>query len=213
MLLIYGAVFGEGLAPMLSTKHVVLGLLIERPGYGYDLQKRLDQRFAFLGYSERVVYRALDSLCREGLIEEVGEARAGRTPRGAPKKRYATTAAGHEEFGRWVAEPCEVAVVREEVHVKVVLSQEENFPRVIELTERLEQACLDALRAMQQAAPPSLEELADPQFPWDMATGLLIDDAEATRLQGIIDWLQRVRAIVRRRMSPPARSTRRTLAP
>jgi DNA-binding PadR family transcriptional regulator len=197
---------------MLSTKHVVLGLVIERPGYGYDLQKRLDQRFAFLGYSERVVYRALDSLFNDGLIYEVGEARAGRTSRGAPKKRYAATPDGHEEFGRWVAEPCEVAIVREEVHVKVVLSQEENFPRVIELTERLEQACLAALREMQDAEPPSLEELADPALPWETATAVLIDDAEATRLQGIIDWLQRVRAIVRRRMNPPARSTGRTVA-
>ncbi len=197
---------------MLSTKHVVLGLVIERPGYGYDLQKRLDQRFAFLGYSERVVYRTLDSLFEDGLIEIIGQS-ASRTPRGAPKKRYGATPAGHEEFGQWVAEPCEVAVVREEVHVKVVLSQEENFPRVVELTVRLEQACLAALRVMQDAEPPSLEELADPAFPWDMAAAVLIDDAEATRLQGIIDWLQRVRAVVQRRMSPPARGTRRTIRP
>lgn len=198
---------------MLSTKHVVLGLLIERRGYGYDLQQRLDRRFAFLGFSERVVYRALDSLANDGLIRAVGEKRTDRTARGAPKKVYAPTPAGHEEFGRWLAEPCEIAVVREEVHVKVVLSQEENFPRVIELTERLEQKCLDGLRAMQEAEPPSLDELADPAFPWDMATMVLADDAEAIRLQGIIDWLQRVRAVVHRRMNPPPRSTRRTAAP
>lgn len=198
---------------MLSTRHVVLGLVIERRGYGYDLQQRLDRRFAFLGFSERVVYRALDSLANDGLIEEVGEKQEGRTTRGAPKKIYAATRAGHEEFGRWVAEPCEIAIVREEVHVKVVLSQKENFPRVIELTERLEQKCLDGLRVMQEAEPPSLDELADPAFPWDMATAVLIDDAEAIRLQGIIDWLQRVRAVVRRRMNPPVRSMRRTVTP
>lgn len=190
---------------MLSTKHVVLGLVIERPGYGYELQQRLDRRFAFLGLSERVVYRALDSLCRDGLIEEVGEKQIGRTSRGAPKKIYAATSTGLDEFGGWIAEPCEIAVVREEVHVKVVLSQEQNFARVIELTERLEQACLMALREMQEAEPPALEELADPAFPWATATAVLIDDAEATRLQGTIDWLQRVRAVVRRRMEPPAR--------
>lgn len=194
---------------MLSTNHVVLGLVIERPGYGYELQQRLDRRFAFLGLSERVVYRALDRLCGEGLIEEVGEKRTGRTSRGAPKKIYGATAAGHEEFGRWIAEPCEVAVVREEVHVKVVLSQEPNFPRVIELTERLEQACLAALREMQEAQPPSLEQLADPALAWETVSGVLVDDAEAIRLQGIVDWLQHVRAVVRRRMLAPAPSAGR----
>lgn len=198
---------------MLSTKHVVLGLVIERRGYGYELQQRLDRRFAFLGLSARVVYRALDSLASDGLIEVVGEKQGDRASRGAPKKIYGPTSAGHDEFGRWVAEPCEIAIVREEVHVKVVLSQQENFPRVIELTERLEQKCLDGLRVMQEAAPPSLDELADPAFPWDMATGVLVDDAEAIRLQGIIDWLQRVRAVVRRRMNPPARSMKRTATP
>lgn len=198
---------------MLSTKHVVLGLLIERRGYGYDLQQRLDRRFAFLGFSERVVYRALDSLADDGLIKAVGEKQTDRTSRGAPKKVYAATPAGREEFGRWLAEPCEIAIVREEVHVKVVLSQKENFPRVIELTERLEQKCLDGLRVMQEAEPPSLDELADPDFPWDVASAVLTDDAEAIRLQGIVDWLQRVRAVVRRRMNPPPRSARRSVAP
>ncbi|HMJ01478.1 MAG TPA: PadR family transcriptional regulator [Conexibacter sp.] len=193
---------------MLSTKHVVLGLVIERPGYGYELQQRLDRRFAFLGLSDRAVYRMLDRLQRDGLIEPAYEKQAGRTSRGAPRLVYTATPAGHDEFGRWIAEPCEIAVVREEVHVKVVLSQAPNFPRVIELTEKLEQACLAAMRELQQASAPSLEELADPAFPWETAAVVLVDDAEAARLQSYIDWLQRVRTIVRRRMEPPARRPR-----
>jgi DNA-binding PadR family transcriptional regulator len=38
----------------LSNKHVVLGLLIERPGWGYEVQQRLDQRFGFLALSEKI---------------------------------------------------------------------------------------------------------------------------------------------------------------
>lgn len=183
-----------------SAKHVVLGLVIERAGYGYDLQQRLDGRFAFLGFSERVVYRALDSLENDGLIAEVGEKRAGRTRRGAPKKLYAATSAGLDELGRWIGEPCELSTVREEIHVKLVLAQAPNFERLLEVIDRLEQSCLSLLHEMQQSEPPSLDELADPDRSWDTVSLVLVDDAEAIRLQGIVEWLHHVRPVVRRRM-------------
>lgn len=192
-----------------SAKHVVLGLVAERAGYGYDLQQRLDRRFGFLGFSERVVYRALDSLAEDGLIAEVGEKRVGRTSRGAPKKLYAVTPAGQDELGRWIGEPCELSAVREEIHVKLVLAQAPNFPRLLEVVDRLEQSCLSVLREMQQSEPPSLEELADPDMPWDTASLVLVDDAEAIRLQGIVEWLHHVRPVVRRRMERLAPRPRR----
>lgn len=183
-----------------STKHVVLGLVIERPGYGYDLQQRLDRRFRFLGLSDRAVYRALESLWREELIEERGEKQTGRTRRGAPKILYGPTAKGVDEFGRWIGESCELAVVREEIHVKLALAQAPNFARLLEVIDRLERSCLTALHALQQAEPPALEAMADPEMAWETVSLLLVDDAEAIRLQGIIEWLHRVRPVVRRRI-------------
>jgi DNA-binding PadR family transcriptional regulator len=150
----------------LSTKHVVLGLLIERPGYGYDLQQRLNTRFSFLGLSEKVTYRVLDSLKKESWIEQVGIKQVGGTERGAPRLIYGATVSGQEEFSRWIAEPCEIGTPREEVHVKLVLSQPPNWPRVIELTEKLEQQCLVAMREMQEGGGPTLDQLADPAIPW-----------------------------------------------
>lgn len=190
---------------MLSTKHVVLGLLIERPGYGYELQQRINDRFGFLGLSERAVYGVLDRLDDDGWIEQIGIKQAGKTRRGSPRVIYAATPGGSEEFSRWIGEPCEIGVVREEVHVKVVLSQPPDWPRVIELTEKLEQACLTAMRELQEADSPSLDELANPALPWEKVAAVLVDDAECTRLQGMIDWLQRVRTVVRHRIKPPAR--------
>jgi DNA-binding PadR family transcriptional regulator len=193
---------------MLSTKHVVLGLVIERPGYGYDLQKRLDGRFGFLALSERGIYSILDRLEQDGLIEPLGAKQVGKTKRGSPRLIYRPTPDGAEEFSRWIAEPCELGVAREEVHVKLVLSQPPDWPRVIELTEKLELACLAAVLELQQREGPSLEQLANPEVPWDIVASALIDDAESTRLQGMIDWLQRVRVVVRRRIEPPPRRGR-----
>lgn len=178
----------------------MLGLVIERAGYGYDLQQRLDQRFGFLGFSDRVVYKALDSLEGDGLITEVGEKRAGRTRRGAPKKLYSATDAGISEFDRWIGEPCELSTVREEIHVKLVLAQAPNFERLLEVVWRFEQSCLRQLRALREVEPPSLEELSDPAHPWELASRVLVDDAEVIRLQGTLEWLERARRVVRRRM-------------
>ncbi len=205
----YGAVHGIGDVSAVSTKHVVLGLLIERPGYGYDLQRRFNPRFRFLSLSEKVTYKVLDQLKDEGWIERVGIKQVGQTERGAPRVIYGATESGHEEFGRWIAEPCEIGIAREEVHVKVVLSQPPDWPRVIELTEKLEKACLAAMHEMQEGNGPTLDQLADPEIPWDTVAAVLVDDAECTRLQGMIDWLQRVRIVVRHRMDPPARRTGR----
>lgn len=189
----------------LSTKHVVLGLVIERRGYGYDLQRRFNTRFRFLSLSEKVTYRALDALEEEGWIESVGEKQQGRTERGAPRVIYDATESGREEFSRWIAEPCEIGIAREMVHVKLVLSQPPDWPRVVQLTESLEKQCLTAMREIQTGGVLSFDQLADPEIPWDAVASMLVDDAECARLEAMIGWLQRVRVLVRRRMEPPVR--------
>jgi DNA-binding PadR family transcriptional regulator len=185
-----------------SNKHVVLGLLIERPAYAYAVQQRFGTRFRFLSLSERVTYKLIDQLVDEGWIERAGTKQAGRTERGAPRVIYAATALGREEFSRWIAEPCEIGVAREEVHVKVVLSQPPDWARVIELTKSLERTCLAAIRDTQAASLRTVDQLTDPDTPWDTVAAVLVDDAEAIRLQGIVDWLRRVRAVVQSRMNP-----------
>ena len=52
----------------MSVKHAVLGLVIERPGYGYELIQRLEQRIEGWRPSETAVYPALRSLRMEGMI-------------------------------------------------------------------------------------------------------------------------------------------------
>ena len=52
----------------MSVKHAVLGLVIERPGYGYELIQRLEQRIEGWRPSETAVYPALRSLRAEGMI-------------------------------------------------------------------------------------------------------------------------------------------------
>jgi DNA-binding PadR family transcriptional regulator len=181
---------------MLSTKHVVLGLVIDRPGYGYELQQRIEDRFAFLNFSEAVVYRALDRLEHDGLVAESGPKLVGRTKRGSPRVMYAPTDDGAAEFRRWMKTPSEVALVRDELHVKLVLAEPEDRQELLEQTFELERVCLAELQLLSR---PPLHEVVDGDMAWSEVAAVLVDDARATRLQATVEWLQRVRAVLERR--------------
>lgn len=189
---------------MLSTKHVVLGLLVEQRGYGYELQQRIDRRFEFLGLSESTVYGLLTRLERDGLIEERGPKETGRTKRGAPRVIYGATDTGVEEFGRWMAAPCGAAVPREELHAKIVLSEPGDLPQLIEMAERQERACLAELQTL---SVRSVHDVLGDDVSWRDTAAILVEDARAARLQATVDWLQRARIVMeRRRASALARS-------
>lgn len=99
-----------------TVNWAVLGLLIERPSYGYELYQRLERRYgSVLSPQISQIYAALTALERSKLIEPLphdgaragGDGRNG-SGRGAaqrqPKVHYRATPAGARAFRRWVAE-------------------------------------------------------------------------------------------------------------
>lgn len=88
-------------APMRSPINwALLGLVIERPSYAYELAQRLERRYA--GVLEPAntghVYTALWALRERGLVEELPGSREARQP----KPRYRATARGEEEYAQWL---------------------------------------------------------------------------------------------------------------
>lgn len=192
-----------------STKHVVLGLLIERPGYGYDLAQRLGERLGFLGLSGNAVYRILDRLEDDGWIVEVGERRVGRTRRGAARVMYGPTPAGVQQLKKWIAEPSDRAVLRDELHAKLIVADPADLPDLLATVEEQARECLTELAAMRR---PVLAEATHPDVPWPHAAMMLVDDFAARWLQCLADWLDSVSVILEERiergadMSAPAGS-------
>jgi DNA-binding PadR family transcriptional regulator len=82
-----------------------LGLLIERPSYGYELLKRFEREYEKLlplsGDSH--IYTALNALASKGLIEEfhTSDTRERNAER-QPKPRYRATVEGERCFLEWV---------------------------------------------------------------------------------------------------------------
>lgn len=212
---------GSGARGM-SAKHAVLGLVIERPGYGYDLARRLGERFSSYGFAPTGVYSALDQLSSEGLVRAVGT-RGDAGERAAPRTVYEATPAGVEAFDGWMLSSSSLSPMRDELYMKLALSRPHNLPRLIELVRSQEQECL--LRLEQLAAPVATTgakaRARGTSLAWSDVAALLVRDAEVKRLQARVEWLQKARSIMTR-LSParggdpaerPAAPTEQRVAP
>jgi DNA-binding PadR family transcriptional regulator len=137
-----------------SAKHALLGLLLHRPTYGYELGNRLQQR---LGSAWEInsgqLYRALEELAKEGLIEPVGPAPGGRDDR----RFFAITMAGVQEFERWFdADNTRwTRLQRRPLLVKIMLAGPERLGRALEHIAAYEQECAARLKELSR----ELEEI------------------------------------------------------
>lgn len=97
-----------------AVNWAVLGLVIERPSYGYELFQRLERRYGgVLDPPISQIYAALNALERAELIEPLPAGQAAlelaeeglRSPaKRQPKVHYRATASGARAFREWVAE-------------------------------------------------------------------------------------------------------------
>jgi DNA-binding PadR family transcriptional regulator len=181
----------------LSTKHVVLGLLIEQPGYGYDLLKRARSRFAFLGLSENFVYKTLERLEQDGWIEEKGDKETGNTRRGAPRVTYRATPLGRRRFKEWIAKPSERAVLRDELQAKLNLSEPDDLPELLAVAEHQCRECVAELATLRR---PVLAHVAEPDVPWHHAAVMMVDDLNLRWLQALVDWLNAICELIEERI-------------
>ena len=181
----------------MSAKHAVLGLVIERPGYGYDLARRLRERFGSSGFAPTGVYSALDQLSAEGLVRSAGSLAADRAERAAPRTIYEATGSGEEQFDRWMLSTSSLANVRDELNMKLALSRPRDLPALIELARSQEQQCLARIEALKrQDTSAELRREHSDGLAWTQVSSLLVRDAEVRQLQARIEWLQRVGAIM-----------------
>lgn len=181
-----------------SAKHAVLGLVIERPGYGYDLACRLRERFGSSGFAPTGVYSALDQLSAEGLVRPAGPLLASGAERAAPRTVYEATADGIDRFDRWMASTSPLANVRDELNMKLALSRPCDLPALIRLVTAQERECLERLatsRKIKARADGGLSE-RHPGLRWREVTELLVREAETRQLQARVEWLQRARAVM-----------------
>ncbi len=126
-----------------SVNWALLGLIIERPSYAYELARRFERTYdgAIALSSVSHVYTALANLRERGLIEEIGET----GPQQRSRRRYRASEHGADEHARWL-----IGHVAEERRRQRVLSIQlgalaHDPSRAIAVLDEYEQACLQEI--------------------------------------------------------------------
>jgi DNA-binding PadR family transcriptional regulator len=197
-------------APMTSAVNwALLGLVIKRPSYAYELSQRFERTYEGVLSLSSVshVYTALSALESRALIEEVPGSGTGRQP----KSHYRATVTGLESYRGWLVG--QVAEERRSQRLFVLqLGALTRDPQLaLEIVADYERACVEEAAwvptAHQNGAAigASLELL-----------GKLLTEENRLAMAAKLEWLQYVReefeALANGRVSDePARARRQAL--
>jgi DNA-binding PadR family transcriptional regulator len=187
----------------MSAKYAILGLVIERPGYGYQLAQRLDERFGSSAFAPSGVYSALDQLSRDDLVRAAGEVGPGPARRAAPRMIYEATDEGVDRFEAWMLGSSPAPPLRDELHMKIALCRPRNVRPLIDMVYGQELACMARLRDLGQEA--ELELAGDGQE-WSRLMRTLARDAEIASWKARIEWLQNAREMLERLLEDSRRA-------
>jgi len=129
----------------MSLRYALLGLLAEEPASGYDLTKKFErvlQRYAWHAQHSQI-YPELSRMAADGLITVAEEGARGR-------RTYAITDAGRDDLRRWMVNPPDAIVVRNEFVLRLFLLatlDPAEARRLLEWTADINAKQLEELRA------------------------------------------------------------------
>jgi DNA-binding PadR family transcriptional regulator len=131
----------------------LLGLIIERPDYGYGLVQRFRREFgdALPLSTDSHVYEGLRALERSGLIEEYGS-RGGRQP----ALRYRAMPEGIRAYAEWLMARIRAERLRTRLFARQLAALAAVPELGLEVIDHYERACLE------DEGPGILEHLASP---------------------------------------------------
>jgi DNA-binding PadR family transcriptional regulator len=169
----------------------LLGLLLERPGYGYELGKRLDER---MGTAWRLtpstIYSVLDRLESQQFVRRDVRELTGR-PRARERVMYHPTDQGALAFERWLEGPERKEPIRTQLIAKLAVARPEHTPLLLTALDDYERDCLIMLAATHDAYDPLDLD------PWSSLLANVIEDAASEHLRAELQWV----AVTRLRIS------------
>jgi DNA-binding PadR family transcriptional regulator len=142
------------------AEYAVLGLVRNKPTYGYELQRQLSGQRG-LGrvcpVEPAMVYAVLKSLSGLELINGEWDNRSY-----PPKAVYTTTDAGEAEFMRWLRLPvARMREVRLDFLVKLFFALEEDMELARELLEAQIEACLEYAEQIERDKANTADSMFD----------------------------------------------------
>jgi len=131
----------------------LLGLVIERPSYGWELAHRFRRIYGetLVLTTPKNIYRSIETLRVHALIEEVGEADTEELHARQPRPRYRATPEGVGAFEEWLLAQATAAAQHQRTLVQHLTLLEP--ATALEVIERYKQACLAESAELERPAP------------------------------------------------------------
>jgi DNA-binding PadR family transcriptional regulator len=176
----------------MSAKHALLGLMLHRPAYPYDLAERLQGRLGpAWAINSGQLYQTIDRLRRDGLIERVGGKAEDRDDRHV----YAITESGVEEFERWFEGTTSGArLSRRPLLVKITLAGPERLKDTLEQIDAYELDC--AARLKELARTQEAITVEGPKVRADHVLLRVALSADIFQLEGELQWARHAHEMV-----------------
>jgi DNA-binding PadR family transcriptional regulator len=120
----------------------LLGLVIQRPSYGYEFLQRFERTYgdAIALSSVSQVYTALDTLTRRGFVEEIEAERISPATR-QPKPHYRATVEGVHHYQQWLIAHIQDERRRSRLFARQLAMLAPAY--ALAVIERCERACLE----------------------------------------------------------------------
>jgi DNA-binding PadR family transcriptional regulator len=167
----------------------VLGLVLERPSYGYELVSRFDRAFGEQPWQWRVtpqaIYGALNDLEAEALIEPVEQegVRWVESSQRRSRQHYRVTGVGARAMREWLAQPMVSNPSREELLIRLHFGEADD------------QALGDMLRLHAVECLAELERIG--AAPATTRVQRLIKEDRRLAVQARLSWIDFARAELR----------------
>jgi DNA-binding PadR family transcriptional regulator len=162
----------------------LLGLVLERPGHGYELGNRLIARLGETWrFEPKYVYRLLDKLEEEGLVSSQEEPRRGNER--YMRVVYHPTEQASSALEYWMQTLTPREPVRLGLQAKLAVARPEDVPRLLLALREYERECSE----LAQLVRPSDNEVRS----WAALRMDCTRDATYTMLLAEIAWSERTR--------------------
>lgn len=176
----------------MSARHALLGALMQRPSYPYELADRLEARLGpAWAINSGQISKEIAKMEEEGLIEQV----AGPAGARANRRVFAATESGAAEYERWFAEsPGGVRLSRRPVLVKITLAGPRRLRDVLAQIDAYELECAEQLQGLSRRfneVPPD-----GPQVRADSVLLRLGLSADIFQLEGELRWARHAHEII-----------------
>jgi DNA-binding PadR family transcriptional regulator len=172
----------------------VLGLVIEKPSYGYEIDQRFRGRFGLLLQAEKSsIYRTLNRLAGDGLIEAMPLDGVSVVRRGAKVgPSYRATAEGARAYRALLADEVRTDPRTADLLGRFMLAAMSSVDAALEFLDSYEQSCVQDAAAL---APPGLEA-APPAEVVGVVQRLLLDK-QRRAIDADLAWISYAKAELR----------------